>query len=49
MTEREMVSIDAEEYRELKEAKALLDALDDYGVDDWYGYQMAIDAVEVDE
>ena len=45
----EMVTITLEEYLELQDAVQLLHALRSAGVDNWDGYDMAIDIYNGDE
>lgn len=40
--ETETVTITKEEYKDLLESQALLDALESYGVDNWSGYSDAV-------
>lgn len=48
--EVDTIKIPIEEYNELLNAKMLLDALEAYGVDNWSGFELAINDVEfIDE
>lgn len=44
--DKEMVEISVEEYNELLEAYQWLQALEDAGVDNWSGYDFAVETLE---
>lgn len=44
-----MIAITKEEYEKLKQAKAKLDALEAAGVDNWEGYDYAMESMYIED